>query len=78
MRGTFAPMANFSGSDQQDDDAPPVYTLDKLKVEEDYVVQKAPNGVWSAIKSSINPTKTYKFLLKEPVDYIDYKQRYLV
>lgn len=78
MRGTFAPITNFSGSDQQDDDAPPVYTLEKLKVEEDFAVQKAPNGVWSALKSSIFPEKTYKFLLKEPFDYIDYKQRYLV
>jgi hypothetical protein len=49
MRGTFAPITNFSGSDQQDDDAPPVYTLEKLKVEEDFTVQKASNGVWSAL-----------------------------
>jgi hypothetical protein len=79
MKAAFLRNTNFSGSDRdEDEEAPPIYSLERIKIEEDFVVQKAPLGIWSATSSSIDARLKYNFVFKEPVDYIDYKLRYLV
>jgi len=62
----------------EEEDAPPAYNLEKIKIEEDFSVQKAHLGTWSATVSSVKEGQSYTFVIMQPVDYIDYKQRYLV
>ena len=46
---------NFSASNlEEDEEEIPVYNLEKIKIEEDFCVQKAHLGVWSATTSSID------------------------
>ena len=56
---------NFSASNQEDDDdVAVIYNLEKIKIEEDFCVQKAHPGTWSATKSSLFEKQSYEFVIK--------------
>lgn len=49
------------------------YDLRKIEPEDDDIDVKK----W-AMKSAVNPSRSYKLMGKEPVDYFDLRPRYLV
>lgn len=61
MKAAF--QRNFSASNlEEEDQIPPVYNLEQIKIEEDFVVQKAALGIWSATSSSAINQHSYAFV----------------